>query len=362
MPAPQSSNIQKLLLRLVPVSVSDRLLFVQELGVMMKAGVAIDQALKSLISDTRNPQLQMVIYELRADIENGLSFGNSLEKHKRIFGEVFVSMVRAGEVSGKLDESLRYLYIQIKKDHDIVSKARGALIYPVFILLAVVGVVTFLMVKVVPTLISTFEGARVELPLPTKILIVTSKFVVDNGGLVFAGAIIIVLIIILILKTYNGRYAWHVLKLHLPVLGGIVKKINLARFARTFSALIRTDIPIIQDLQITGNVLGCLPYRKALYNVAKNVENGLSLETGLRAESKLFPTTVIQLVSVGEMSGSLDAVLEELAIFYEDDVTQIMNNLPSLIEPLLILVLGFIVGGIALSIILPIYTIMQTYS
>lgn len=356
------TNIPKFLLKLVVVSVADKLLFIQELGVMMKAGVAIDQALKSLVYDTRNPQLQNIIYELKTDVESGISFSNSLSKHKNVFGEVFVSMVHAGEISGKLDESLRYLYIQMKKDHDIVSKARGALIYPAFILLAVIGVVSFLMIKVVPTLISTFKDAHVPLPKITQILIVASDTIVHNGGLVFASLVFLIIAMIIILKTYVGKYVWHTIKLRLPILGSIVKKINLARFARTFSALIRTDIPIVQDLQITANVLGSLPYRIALNKAAKNIENGFSLETSLRATPYLFPTTIVQLVNVGEVSGSLDAVLEEMAVFYEDDVTQTMNNLPSLIEPLLIVLLGTVVGGIALAIILPIYTIMQTYA
>ncbi len=362
MPSASPINIPKFLLKLVMVSTMDKLIFVQELGVMMKAGVAIDQALKSLIHDTRNPHLQDVIYEMKTDVESGMSFSGSLSKHKNIFGEVFVSMISAGEVSGKLDESLKYLYVQMKKDHSIVSKARGALIYPSFVLLAVVSVVTFLMVKVVPALINIFRDAKVELPVTTRALIKVSDAIVNNAGLIFTGILLFIIVIMIILKTYIGKYVWHTIKLRLPIVGGIVKKINLARFARTFSALIKTDIPIVQDLQITANVLGSYPYRAALNKAAKNIENGLSLETSLRAMPDLFPTTIVQLVSVGEISGSLDAVLEEMAIFYEDEVSQTMDNLPSLIEPVLIIVLGVVVGGIALAIIMPIYDIMQTYT
>ncbi len=354
------SKINQFVLRLNRITTVDKLLFIQELGVMLKAAVPIDRILQSIAQDTKNPHFQMIIQNICSDIQGGASLSDSLAKHQNVFGEVLVSMVRAGEASGNLDQTLGFLYKQIKKDHDIVSKAKGALIYPSFILMTIIGIVSFLMIKVVPQLVSIFAGAKIQLPLATRILQTTSYFMVEHTKLIFLGVIVFIVMFMIIMRTYRGKYIMHTIQLHLPVIGMIVKKVNIARFSRTMSTLLRTDMSIVQDLEITARTLGSLPYKVSINAMAEKVKEGATLEEGVKSVPPvLFSNVVIQLISVGEGSGALDSVLDELASFYEDEVTQVMNNLPALIEPILILVLGSVVGGIAVAIILPIYTILQ---
>ncbi len=350
-------KINDYLLKFSRVPLKERLFFVQHLGVMLKAGISLSVGLKTLAKQTQNKFFVTLLTEISNDVEKGKSFAEALTPYKKIFGELFISMVEAGELSGKLEDVLHELFIQMKKEHTLISKIKGALTYPAVIIVAMVGIGTFMILVIIPKITSMFTEMEVELPLPTKILIGVSNAIINNGIISAISVIIVIAAAIKILKTEKGKYYFQAFMLKMPILSPIVKKINLARFSRNISSLLKTDIMIIKTFQITANVLGNLHYRKALMDMSQKIKKGGKLSEVVNSYPKLFPPIVAQMVTIGEDTGELDNILIELAEFYEEEVDQIMENLPSIIEPLLILMLGLGVGGVAVSIIMPMYSI-----
>jgi len=356
----QVSFIEKInifLLRLSPIPLSEKLFFVQHLGVMLKAGISLSLALKTLAKQTGNKRFTRILNQISVSVEKGVSLTDSLKPHANIFGQLFISMVESGELSGKLENVLQQLYIQLKKQHELISKVKGALSYPIVIVIAMFGIGVFMMIMVIPKITAMFAEFGAELPLPTKILIAVSNTILNHGLLFSVGLIVFVLIFIQILRTERGKYIFQSIALKLPIVSPIIKKINLARFARTISSLLKTDIMIIKTFQITANVLGNLHYRQALVDMSNKIKKGGTINEVIAQYPKLFPPVVTAMVSVGEETGELDSILDELAQFYEGEVDQIMNNLPAIIEPVLILTLGVVVGGIAVAVIMPMYSL-----
>jgi type IV pilus assembly protein PilC len=347
-------------LKISRVPLKEKLFFLQHLGIMLKAGISLSQALKTLSIQSSNKYFQFVLLDLANLVDSGSSLTDSLKAHEKVFGELFINMIEAGEISGKLEQVLAQLYIQTKKSYELRSKVKGAMTYPAVILAAMGGIGTFMMIFVIPRITAMLTEFNTELPLPTKILIGTSSFLANNALL--SGAVFIVAVgsFVQVLRTRRGKLIFQGVLLRLPIIGPIIKKINLAQFARTISSLMKTDIMIIKTFQITGNVLGNLYYRQALYDMSDKIKKGGKINDVVAAYPKLFPPLVSQMVMVGEETGELDNILEELADFYESEVDQIMSNLPSIIEPILILVLGAGVGGIAVAIIMPMYSITDS--
>lgn len=350
-------RVNNYLLKYSRVPLKEKLFFVQHLGIMLKAGISLSRALKTLSQQTENKRFTEVLDDLAEKVEKGTSFTQSLKNHEKIFGELFISMIEAGELSGKLEEVLGKLYIQMKKEHALLSKVKGALTYPAVIVIAMLGIGTFMMVVIIPRMTSMFKDLGADLPLPTKILIGLSDAIINNGLLTVIILVVLIVVIVKTLKTYKGKYYFQALLLKAPVFSPIIKKINLARFARNISSLMKTDILIIKTFQITANVMGNLHYRKSLQDMAEKIKKGGKLTDVINEYPKLFPPVVVQMVAVGEETGELDSILIELAEFYESEVDQIMENLPSIIEPLLILLLGIGVGGVAIAIVMPMYSI-----
>ncbi len=350
-------KINDFLLRFSRVPLKEKLVFVQHLSVMLKAGISLSAALKTLSEQSENKLFQKILKQITDKVVGGVSLAESLKPHKKVFGELFINMVESGELSGKLEEVLSQLYVQMKKHHQLVSKVKGALTYPAVIIFAMGGIGIFMIVVVVPKITAMFKDFNAELPLPTKILISISDAIINNGLLAAAGFILFVFVVIEIMRTRKGKYYFQTLLLKAPVVSPIVKKINLARFARTVSSLLKTDIMIINTFQITANVIGNLHYRAALNEMSEKIKKGGQINEVVKSYPKLFPPVVVQMISVGEQTGQLDTILEELAEFYENEVDQIMDNLPSIIEPLLILALGVGVGAMAVAIIMPMYSL-----
>lgn len=350
-------KINNYLLKFSKVPLKERLFFVQHLGVMLKSGISLSIALKTLAKQTKNKYFIKILNDISEKVEKGTSFSDSLRQYEKIFTQMFISMIEAGEASGKLEDVLAQLYIQMKKEHTLISKVKGALTYPAVIIVAMFGIGTFMIIVVVPKITEMFEDLNTELPLPTKILIAVSDAIVNNGLLVGIGFVLFVFGFIKIIKTEKGRYYFQKILLISPIIGPIIKKINLARFSRNISSLLKTDIMIIESFQITAKVLGNVHYRKLLNEMAQKIKKGGKLSEVIEINPSLFPPIVTQMVAIGEETGELDNILEELAEFYEEEVNQIMENLPSIIEPILILVLGLGVGGVAVSIIMPMYSI-----
>lgn len=352
-------KINNILSVFLQVSLKEKLFFVQYLGIMLKAGISLLTSLRTLAKQTENKYFSKIITDIANQVEKGTSFTESLKQYEKIFGELFINMIEAGELSGKLEEVLSRLYIQTKKHHELLSKVKGALIYPVAIIMVMIAIGVFMMIMVVPQLTVMLGEFNVKLPLPTKILINTSKMITNHGISVLIIIIFFTLLIIKILRTYKGKYYFQAIILKMPVISQIVKKINLARFARTASSLLKTDIMITKTFQITAKTLGNLHYREAINEMSVQITKGSQINEVVAAYPKLFPPVVNQIIFIGEQTGELDDILTELAEFYETEVSNIMDNLPSIIEPLLILMLGCGAAIIALAIMMPMYTLTE---
>lgn len=354
---PLMNKINNFLLSLTSISLKDRLFFVQHLGLMLKSGISLARALKTLADQSENKYFKQILTDIASRVEKGSSFAEALESYRKVFGDLFLSMIDAGEISGKLEEVLRQLFVQMKKEHQLISKVKGAMTYPAVILLAMLGIGAFMLVVVVPKITAMFNEMHAELPIATKILIGASNAIRNNGILVSIGLVVLVTVTVKTLKTYRGKYIFQAIMLKAPIFGTIIKKINLARFARNISSLLKTDIMIVKCFQITANVLGNLHYKEALNDMAQVIKQGGKLNEAVKAYPHLFTPVVVQMIAIGEETGELDNILMELAEFYEEEVDQIMENLPTIIEPLLILTLGLGVGGVAVAIVMPMFAI-----
>jgi len=333
------------------VSATNKIFLLQNISVMIKAGVPLADSLSTLASQTNNKKLKTILTDVQQKIKEGKNFS----------GELFINMIRAGEASGQLDEVINKLYVQTKKDHELVQKVRNAMTYPVIIILAMFGIGTFMIVFVLPNITKLFSDLDVQLPITTRILIGFSDFVQTNGILVMIGIIVFVVSFGKAIRTKKGKHIFDSITLRLPIVGKIIKKINLARAARNLSSLIKTDITIVETLEITSRILGNSHYRKALLESAEEVKKGNKMADILKSYPLLFPPNIIQMISVGEETGSLDEVLENLAGFYEEEVYNTMENLPIIIEPVLMILIGIAVGGIALAIMTPMMTLTQSF-
>lgn len=348
------------LLRLTPISLKEKLFFVQYLVPMLKVGISLSKALKTLAQQSQNKRFKAILIEVGTKVEAGSSFTEAVRPHVSVFGELFVNMIEAGELSGNLENVLEQIYIQMKKDHELISKIKSALTYPIVIMAAMFGIGAFMFVVVIPRMTSIFKEMNVELPLVTRILISVSNAIANNGLLSLLILIVFILLFIKIIKTKKGKYIFQGLVLKIPIIAPIIKKINLARFARNLSSLLKTEIMIVKSFKITSNVLGNIRYREAISEMGNKLKKGEKLGESIKSYPKLFPPVVSQMISVGEETGELDNILNELAEFYENEVDQIMKELPSLIEPLLILVLGVGVGGVAAAVIMPMYSLSSS--
>lgn len=351
------AKINDFLLKFSRVPASEKLFFVQHLGIMLKAGVSLLVSLQTLTKQTKNIRFNRVLADVAANVEKGKSLTDSLKMHLDVFDELFVNMIEAGEISGKLESVLGQIFIQMKKQYQLMSKVKGALTYPAVVVFAMSGIGVFMMIVVVPKITAMLKDFNTELPFATKVVIGISDFLVYHGILSAIGAVLLFLGIRQILKTYQGKFYFQLALLKAPIFSNIIKKINLAKFARTISSLLKTDIMIIKSFQIAGNVLGNLHYRIAILEMAERIKKGGTINEVVALYPKLFPPIVTQMIAIGEQTGELDSILEELAEFYEDEVDQIMENLPSIIEPLLILLLGSAIGVMAVAIIMPMYSI-----
>ena len=344
---------------LVSIKITDKLFFTKNLNLMIRSGIPLMQALDSLALQTDNIKFQEILRAIAANIKTGKSFSDSLEKFPKVFSEIFVNMIRAGEESGKLEEVLYTLGNQLYKDNDLRSKVKGALAYPVVVLSAMVLIVTGLVVFIIPRLTDMFLQAGMDLPLPTRILIGTSNFLIHYSYVVIAAVVITVVFFLRFRQTMSGKRILHKILLKMPVISKLAMKVNLARFSRTLSSLLKTDIPVVRSFLIASKVLGNIYYSTALAQVSEELKTGSSIHKALKEHGQIFPPTIIQMVAVGEETGTLDEILEEIAKFYEEDLDNTLKNLPSLVEPILILLLGVVVGGGAVAIMLPIYSLSQ---
>ncbi len=337
------------------VSLVDRMFFARNLSVMIKAGLSLTRALEASIEEAANPKFKKVINAVLAEVVKGKSFADALRPHKKIFNELYVNMVEVGEESGRLALVLKLLANQMKKDHDLRSRIKGAMMYPSIVIIAIIGIGAMMMIYVVPTLAETIKGLGTELPWTTKLIIAISDFLVHYTLFAVGIVVAVVAIVWRILKSKKGKEIFDRIILKMPIFGTLIQKFNLARFTRTLAYLISAGIPIVRALEITSRILGNTKYRAAVEQAAGDIQKGKQLNEILHQHKDLFHPMVIQMVKVGEESGKVSGMLLRLALFFEEDVNDTTKNLSTIIEPLLMLFIGAFVGFFAVSILQPIY-------
>jgi type IV pilus assembly protein PilC len=335
------------------VSLADKVIFSRQFATMINAGVPIAQSLNILQKQSESKKLQEAVADLSKQVTGGSTLANALATHPDIFSPIYVNMVKAGEAGGILDEVMGRLATQQEKDAEIISKVRSAMIYPGVITTATFSAFFFLMTVIVPKLSAIFEDAGASLPIYTRILLAISKFLVHDWFYLIGGIVAALVILTRWYRTTNGRRTVDKLMLKAPVIGPILVKVNVARFARTFGSLMASGISVLDAIQATGAALGSSVYKDELIEVAKKVKNGRPMSEHIR-DSKNFPAIVGQMIAVGEETGKVDEILLKLAEFYENEVDTVVAGLTSIIEPVLIMVLGGMVGFIVISVFGPI--------
>src|SRR6516162_1037125 len=332
--------------------------FTRQFSVMIDAGLPLVQCLEILAGQQDNKTFQKILNSVRGSVEGGSTLSAAMRQHEKVFDSLYHNMVEAGETGGILDTILQRLSSYIEKNVKLKRAVQSAMIYPASVLGIAAGVITLLLWKVVPVFVDLFNGMSVDLPLPTRVVIALSHFVGSiYGFLVLVFFVASGIAIKLWYGTPSGRMSVDTILLKLPVLGIVLRKIAVARFTRTLGTLISSGVPILEGLDITARSSGNAVIEKAIHQTRKAVEAGRSLVDPLK-ETDVFPGMVTQMIGVGEQTGAMDAMLQKIADFYEDEVDAAVKDLLTALEPMMILFLGIVVGGIVVSMYLPLFSLI----
>ncbi len=360
----RKSTVTKTKNKIKKVKETDLVLFTRQLATMIEAGISLVQAMTALYDqcDARKQRaLRFVISDVTTRVQGGETFNESIAKHPRVFNRLYVSMVKAGETGGLLAEILDRLAGFLEASARLRKKVKSAMTYPVIVIIIAFAITTFLIVRVVPVFGEIFADFGAKLPAPTQFLIDVSNFI--RGQWYYLVAIIFgtVFGIRTFLRSKRGKQIWDKWKLKLPVFGPLIHKICMSRFARTFAQLIRSGVPILEVLDIVGGSAGNHVVEESLKGVSADVEKGDNLSTALSRKA-IFPPMLLRMVSAGESTGKIDTMLEKMADFWDEEIEAMLDALTSLIEPLLIVFLGVIVGGIVIAMFLPIFKLNEVVS
>jgi len=340
------------------IPLSEKMFFTRNLKVMISAGVSLPKAILSLSEQTKNKKFKSALKKISEKIVKGEKFSDALSTFPQIFNEFYQNMIKVAEETGKLEEVLEILAKQMERENELKSKIKGAMIYPAVIVFALIGVGILMLVMVVPKLAETFKELGVELPMSTKIVIFLGTFLEKNFLILFLSLIFLIFLFFQILKTKTGKRIFDKISLSLPIFSSLVKKTNSAFTARALSSLISAGVSLPRALEITANTLGNVFYKDALFACAEKVRKGGKLSESLKAYQKIYPLTLISMVEVGEETGETSEVLSKIAQFYENEVSDAAKNLASVIEPILMLIIGAVVGFFAISMVQPMYSML----
>lgn len=335
-------------------------IFSRQLAVMISANLSVVNALRIIVDQSEEPALKDAVTDIADEVESGIKLSVAFEKYPKIFTHFFVSMVRSGETSGKLDEVLEYLADQEEKDYDLVSKIKGAMIYPVFIISGLVIVGIAMMIFVIPQLTGMLTASGTTLPFTTRLLIGTSDALRFKWYLFVIGAAALFIGIKYLLNSPQGKHFFDTAKLKFPVFGHLFQMIYLVRFTQSLSTLTKGGVPLTAGLTIVAEVVGNDLYRNLIEETIREVEDGNSVAK-VFLESPVVPKLVSQMLSVGEKTGRLDQVLDKVSGFYGREIENMVSNMTHLIEPFIMVIIGVAVGGMVASIILPIYNLANQF-
>ncbi len=341
------------------VPLTEKLMFTRNLQVMISSGLSLPRALRILSLESKNRKLKNTLISIKQEILKGKNFSDCLKNHSNIFSELFQSMVKVGEETGNLEEVLKVLSRQMERENELKSKIKGALMYPAVIILAMIAVGVLMLVMVVPKLAETFEELQIELPFTTQIVIGLGTFLAEKWFLAILIIIFLFVSFYLALKTKPGRKILDTICLKLPIISPLIKKTNSAHTVRTLSSLINAGVPIVRSLNIVSGTLGNVYYKKALSEAAEKVRKGEKLSQAMAPYTDIYPLIVLQMFKVGEETGETSAILDKLSDFFEEEITYATKNLASVIEPILMIIIGAAIGFFAISMVQPMYSMLE---
>ena len=340
------------------VALADLVIFTRQLATMIDAGLAMVQSLQGLAEQTTNKIMRDVIKDVCARVEGGDSFSEALQKHPKVFNKLYCCMCSAGEKGGLLAEILSRLASYLENTARLRKKVKSAMMYPTVVTVVAILITIFLLVKVVPVFAEIFTSFGSKLPAPTQFLINLSEFVKSYVLAILVGGAALVYGWLYFIKTPKGRLFWDAYRIRMPIFGSIAHKICLARFTRTLASLVRSGVPILEVLSIVSQTVGNMVMENAIKTAAQDIEQGESISSAL-AKHPVFPTMIIRMITAGEQTGKIDNMLERISDFLDEEVETILSGLTSLIEPILIVFLGVVVGGMVICMFLPIFKMSE---
>ena len=338
------------------VTGKDIVIFTRQLSTMIDAGLPLVQCLQILAKQQSNPTFKKVLLEIQQDVETGTTLADAMRKHPKVFDNLYANMIEAGEVGGILDTILSRLAVFKEKAMALQKKIKGAMTYPAICLGISILILIVILVFVVPVFEKMFQNFGSALPAPTQMVVNMSNFLKGNFIFIFIGAVLIFFIIKKFYQTEYGRLKMDNLFLHAPVVGPLVRKVAVAKFTRTLSTMLQSGVPILDALQVVARTSGNKIIERAVFRVSESIAEGRPIAEPLE-ETGVFPNMVVQMINVGESVGALDTMLEKIAIFYDEEVDQAVENLTSMIEPFMMVFLGGMIGGLVVSMYLPIFKI-----
>jgi type IV pilus assembly protein PilC len=340
------------------VSSKDLQIFTRQLATMIDAGLPLVQCLDILATQTPNKVFARILSQVKAGVEQGSTFSEALRRHPKVFDELYVNLVAAGEVGGILDTILNRLAIYIEKAVKLRSQVRSAMFYPIAILIVAIGVIAVMLIKVIPTFENMYKdmGGGAKLPAATRVVMNISHGFVDRWYMFVGGLIGLVVIVTVMRRTPRGREIWDRMMLNVPVIGPVLRKIVVSRFTRTLGTLLSSGVPILDALDICAKTAGNRVVMNGINKARDKISEGHDM-AGPLADSRVFPSMVVQMIGVGEQTGAMDQMLQKIADFYEEEVDAAVTAMTSLIEPIMMAFLGVVVGGLIIAMYLPIFNL-----
>lgn len=345
--------------RFTSIPLKEKMVFTRNLAVMVSSGLTVSRAIHNLSIQTKNKRFNKILLSVYDDVQSGKTLAEGLARYPHVFNELFVSMISVGEVSGNLEEILDILALQLEKENDLRSKVLGALIYPAVIVAAMIGIAILMLTYILPKITGVFQDMDVELPATTVFIMGMSDFLRNHAILSLALFIAVVIAVKVFSGTKPGKRFFSLIFVYMPIVGNIVVKVNCARFARIYSSLLKSGISVVSGLSIVSKTLGNVYYKDALAESILEVQKGVELSKVIYKYPRIFPTLVPQILEVGEETGKTEVVLQRLAEFYEEEVSQITKNMSSIIEPILMLLIGGAVGFFAVAMLQPMYSVLE---
>ena len=341
------------------VTTKDKIVFTRQFATLVGAGLPLANSLRTVADQTQNKKMRAIIEEILADVESGRSLGDAFAKHPKVFDKVYLALVKAGEVSGTLDESLRRIAAQQEKDAAMMSKIRGAMTYPLIVLAVIIGVIIFMMSTVVPQVEGLYEDLGEELPPLTAFMVALANFGAQFWWLIVLVLLGLVGALLQFRRTKTGIRFFANFKLNVPLFKGLFQRLYMARFARTAQILLATGVPMLDTLKISGDAVNNVVVQKSIDEAAEKVQAGKALSVALKDKPYILPL-IPQMISIGEESGKIDEMLAKAAQVYEDELDEQIRTLSTMIEPVLMVVLAIVAGGMVGAILFPIYSLVSS--